>query len=57
MKSKAKCCVKFETEAKVCKKCPLLAGCGKKKRKKLLAEILSDPHGWAETIRDPSTTR
>ena len=39
MKLKSKCCLKFETKPKVCKKCPLLASCDKKKRKKMIAKL------------------
>jgi hypothetical protein len=39
MKLKNKCCFKFESKAKVCKKCPIMAAYTKKKRKKKLAKI------------------
>jgi hypothetical protein len=39
VKLKSECCFKFDTKAKACKKCPLMADCSKKKRKKKIAEI------------------
>jgi len=39
MKLKSKCCFKFESTAKACKKCPIMAACSKKKRRKKLARI------------------
>ena len=39
MKLKSKCCFKFESKAKACKKCPIMAAYTKKKRKKKLAKI------------------
>ena len=40
MKLKSKCCHKYETKSKVCKKCPLVGDCGKKKRKKIVARLI-----------------
>ena len=39
MKLKDNCCFKFESKAKACKKCPIMAAYTKKKRKKKLAKI------------------
>jgi hypothetical protein len=39
MRLKSKCCFKFESKAKACKKCPIMAAYTKKKRKKKLAKI------------------
>ncbi len=39
MKLKSKCCLKYVSQAKACKSCPLMAGCSKKKRRKKLAGI------------------
>jgi len=40
LKLKSKCCHKYETKAKVCRKCPLVGFCGKKKRKKIVAKLI-----------------
>ena len=42
MKLKSECCYKFDTKAEACKKCPIMAPHGKKKRKKILAKIRSN---------------
>ena len=39
MKVKSKCCLRFRKKDKPCKKCPLFAGLGKKKRRKLLKQL------------------
>jgi len=39
MKLKSECCLKYEVKARACKRCPLLATCSKKERRKKLAKI------------------
>ncbi len=39
MKSKSDCCERFRKKPKPCSSCPLFAGLGKKKRRKLLEKL------------------
>lgn len=39
MKLKPDCCKKYRTKARACKRCPVMAVLGKKKRKRRLAKI------------------
>ena len=39
MKLKSKCCLKYEARAESCKRCPVMAGCSRKARRKKLARI------------------
>jgi hypothetical protein len=38
VKTKKKCCFKFEKKAKACNSCPVMAAYTKKKRRKILAK-------------------